>query len=85
MEHAAEFLLIVHLIVPTPTNTIWYTEFQDYMFSRILTLHILPKLVCVSISQESDSDSSHEWMGDNDDKDDDLEFLMDEDEDEEDN
>lgn len=36
VELAVEFLLWVHMMVPIPEATEWYTSFRDYIFPRVL-------------------------------------------------
>lgn len=65
-----EFLLQVHLIVPILVGTKWYTNLRDYIFLWILTPHVQPNLVLVSIAQEPINDPDHEWSEGEDAKDD---------------
>lgn len=60
---AAEFLLHVHLIIPVPEGTDWYTRFRDYIFLRILMPYQQPNLVVIFMSGKLQSASNSEWLG----------------------
>lgn len=85
-ELATEFLLRIYLIIPISASTDWYTGFEDYIFSWVLTLDILPDLVLIITVESSGIASDKEWSREEDAKDDteDYDSLMEEKEDEDD-
>lgn len=69
VELPAEFLLRVHMMVPIPEGTEWYTGFRDYIFPRFLLPDQPPNLVVIFIHGEPESSSHSEWLGEEGDSD----------------
>lgn len=58
---ATKFLLRVHMIIPVPDGTEWYSDFRDYIFPWVLTSHIQPNLVVIYMAGVLDENHGHEW------------------------